>query len=53
MADNKLISHVSTIQRALGMIEGASCGVDTAVATALIDAVEMIDVTLKEMMEDG
>ena len=53
MADNKLISHVSTIQRALGMIEGASCGVDSAVATTLIDAVEMIDIAVKELTEDG
>ena len=53
VANEKLISHVSTIQRALGMIEGASCGVDSAVATTLIDAVEMIDIAIKEMTEDG
>ena len=53
MANNKLISQVSTIQRALGMIEGAACGVDSAVSTTLIDAVEMIDNTVREMMEDG
>ena len=53
MAKDKLISQISTINRALGMIEGASCGVDSAVATTLIDAVEMIDIAIKEMVEYG
>lgn len=53
MANNKLISQVSTIQRALGMIEGAACGVDSSAATTLIDAVEMIENTVKEMVEGG
>lgn len=53
MAKDKLISQISTINRALGMIEGAACGVDSAVATTLIDAVEMIDIAIKEIVEDG
>lgn len=53
MANEKLISQISTIQRALGMIEGVSYGVDYAVGNALADDVQMIDETLKEMTEDG
>lgn len=53
MANEKLISHISTIQRALGMIEGVSYGVTDSVGTALADAVQMIDETMKEMLEDG
>jgi hypothetical protein len=53
MAKDKLISQISTINRALGMIEGASCGLDAAVGTTLADAVQMIDEAIKELMEDG
>ena len=41
-----------TIQRALGMIEGVSYGMDTAIANALVDAVQMIDEVIdKEVSE--
>ena len=49
MASNKTISWISTINRALGIIEGVAYGLDTAQAQALEDAVRMIDETIKEM----
>lgn len=53
MADEKLISQISTINRALGMIEGVSYGIDDAAGNAIADAVQMIEETIKEMMADG
>ena len=53
MVNEKLISQISTITRALGMIEGVSYGLSDSVGTALADAVQMIDETIKEMLEDG
>lgn len=53
MATEKLISQISTINRALGMIEGVSYGLDGPGGHALADAVQMIDETIKEMIEDG
>lgn len=50
MDEKKLDAH-STIQRALGMIEGVACGVEPEAARALIDAVEMIDGALNEVMK--
>ena len=49
---NDNLKALSTIERALGMIEGVACGVDSAAATTLIDAVEMIDAALKEVTND-
>lgn len=46
----KTANALSTIHRALGMIEGVACGVSQEAATALIDAVEMIDGALKEVL---
>ena len=51
VVSEKLISQVSTINRALGMIEGVSCGLDKAYAETLIDAVEMIDAAVKEITD--
>lgn len=45
----KRMSSISTIERALGLIEGVSCGLDKAYADTLIDAVEMIDCAVKEI----
>lgn len=53
MANKKLIHSMSIIERALGIIEGISFGVDNAIGTALIDAVEMIEHAVKEILEDG
>ena len=52
MANEKLLSIISTIERALGMIEGVSYGLTDRQASALIDAVEMIDGAVKEI-QDG
>lgn len=53
MANEKLISQISTINRALGMIEGVSYGMEQSAGQALADAVQMIEETIKEMVEDG
>ena len=47
------LQALSTIERALGMIEGISYGVDEQISTGLIDAVEMIDLAIKEIKENG
>ena len=51
MANEKLISSISTIERALGMIEGVSYGLTDAQASALVDAVQMIDEAVKEITD--
>lgn len=53
MANEKLISIISTINRALGMIEGVSYGLSGDQSSALVDAVQMIDEAVKEIMEYG
>lgn len=53
MSNEKRISWISTINRALGMIEGVSYGMEQSQGQALADAVQMIEETLKEMLEDG
>ena len=45
----KRISAISTIERALGIIEGVSCCVNNKYADSLITAVEMIDGAVKEI----
>ena len=51
MASEKLISSISTIERALGMIEGVSCSLENKYADTLLDAVEMIDRAVKEITD--
>ena len=53
MANEKLINRISTINRALGIIEGVSYGMQEPAGQALADAVQMIEETVKEMVEDG
>ncbi len=53
MANEKLISASTTIQRALGIIEGVMLLSDQKVEQALATAVEMIDEALKEVFQDG
>ena len=53
MATEKQISQISTINRALGMIEGVSCGLENKYADTLLDAIEMIEAVVKEIFEDG
>ena len=52
MANEKLLSIISTLERAAGMVEGVSYGLTDAHASALVDAVEMIDCAIKEI-KDG
>lgn len=52
MENEKLISVISTIERALGMIEGVSCGLENKYADTLLDAIEMIDGAVKEITDD-
>lgn len=47
MANEKLLNQISTINRALGMIEGVSYGLTDSAGTALADAVQMIDETIR------
>lgn len=49
MTEEKILKAFSTIQRALGIIEGVACGVPKDAGTSLIDAVEMIDGALREI----
>lgn len=51
--NGKRVCQISTIQRALGMIEGVSYGMEQSAGQALADAVQMIEETIKEMLEDG
>ena len=56
MANENLIYSLSNIERALGIIEGVSCGLENKYADALIGAIEMIDCELKNIskeIEDG
>lgn len=48
MANEK---QISTIERALGIIEGIACGVASAHADMLITAVEMIEGAVKEITD--
>lgn len=52
MANEKLLSHLSTIERMLGKIEGVAFVLEDRYATPLFDAVEVIDCVIKEI-EDG
>lgn len=52
MANEKLNYYISTIERALGIIEGVSYGVDSKYQDVLTTAISMIDESLKEVLED-
>jgi hypothetical protein len=54
MENEKLISTISTIQRALGIIEGVAIGLNNdAVGSLLYTAVEMIEEAVEEITKDG
>lgn len=54
MANEKLISQISTIQRALGIIEGVAIGFNNdAVGSMLYTATEMIEEAVEEITKDG
>ena len=50
--DQKKIKAMETINRALGWLEGISYGIDTNIAQGIIDSVEAIDESLKEVFGD-
>lgn len=49
LTTKRQMSSISIIDRALGMIEGVSCGLENKYADTLLDAIEMIDVAVKEI----
>lgn len=51
LTTERMLSSISTIERALGMIEGVSCGLDKAYADTLLDAIEMLDGAVKEITD--
>ena len=52
MANEKLLSQISTIERVLGKIEGVAFILEDRYATPILDAIEVLDCVLKEI-EDG
>lgn len=53
MTEARKLKLISDINRALGMIEGISCGLSKDAASCLIDAVQMIDEAMEEVSADG
>ena len=54
MANKKQMVHISTIQRALGIIEGVAIGLNNdAVGSMLYTATEMIEEAVEEITKDG
>lgn len=51
LTTERTLSSISTIERALGMIEGVSCGLPKSHADTLLDAIEMIDGAVKEITD--
>jgi hypothetical protein len=52
MKHEKLISIISTIERALGKIEGVAFVLEGNYANPILDALEVLDSAVKEI-EDG
>lgn len=52
MANEKLLSKLSDIERMLGKIEGVAFVLEDRYASPILDALEVIDAVLKEI-EDG
>lgn len=54
MANKKHLVYISTIQRALGIIEGVASGLaNDAVSQLLYTATEMIEEAVEEITKDG
>jgi hypothetical protein len=51
MENEKLLAHLSTIERMLGKIEGVAFVLEDKYATPLLDAVEVIDCKLGEIAD--
>ena len=52
MANEKLLSKISTIERMLGKIEGVAFVLEDKYSMPILDALEVLDVVLKEI-KDG
>lgn len=50
--DDKQRKALSEIQRALGILEGVSYSVSMRASAGIIDAVQIIDTSLKEVLGD-
>lgn len=50
--DDKQRKAMSEIQRALGILEGVSYSVSMRASTGILDAVQIIDTSLKEVFGD-
>lgn len=53
MMANLTCAERECMQRAIGVIVGAPCTVDNAIADTLVDAVEMLDGVLRGDFADG
>ena len=53
MANEKLMSKISTIERMLGKIEGVAFVLEDRYSVPILDALEVLDSVVKEMQEDG
>lgn len=54
MENEKRLAHISTIQRALGIIEGVAIGLNNdAIGSMLYTATEMIEEAVEEITKDG
>lgn len=53
MSKDEINCIVSDINRALGMIEGASYSAESPVSDCLVDAVQIIDSALEELKKYG
>ena len=54
MANEKQMMYISTIHRALGIIEGVAIGLkNDAVGSMLYTATEMIEKAVEEITKDG
>lgn len=51
MANEKLIKDLSTIERALGKIEGVAFVLEDKYSTPLLDAIEMLESAVKEITD--
>lgn len=49
MNKKDILSVISDITRALGMIEGASYGAESPISDCLVDAVQIIDGAMEEL----
>ena len=51
MANEKLLPQISTIERMLGKIEGVAFVLEDKYSIPILDALEVLDVVLKEIRD--